>query len=140
MARLETEVTRRRVEDPRSLRLIDSSISAAQRGAKLIAQLMAFARKQNLQMEFLPLNTLVREMQELLERSVGAAVALTYELAPDAWPVMADAKDKVKKAIDNTADKAKEATDKVAEKSKEAAKTVGQKVKETGQKIKDAGK
>jgi PAS domain S-box-containing protein len=85
------EVTRRRTEDARSLRLIDSSISAAQRGAKLIAQLMAFARKQNLQVEYLPLNTLVRDMQELLERSVGAAVRLAYELAPDTWPVLADA-------------------------------------------------
>jgi signal transduction histidine kinase len=102
------EVTRRRVEDPRSLRLIDSSISAAQRGAKLIAQLMAFARKQNLQMEFLPLNTLVREMQELLERSVGAAVALTYDLAPDAWPVMADA-NQVQTALLNLAINARDA-------------------------------
>jgi PAS domain S-box-containing protein len=85
------EVTRRRTEDARSLRLIDSSISAAQRGAKLIAQLMAFARKQNLEVEYLPLDTLVRDMQELLERSVGSAVRLVYELAPDTWPVMADA-------------------------------------------------
>lgn len=85
------EVTRRRLDDPRSLKLIDSSISAAQRGAKLIAQLMAFARKQNLEVEYLPLNTLVRDMQELLERSVGSSVRLSYDLAPDAWPVMADA-------------------------------------------------
>lgn len=85
------EVTRRRIDDPRSLKLIDSSISAAQRGAKLIAQLMAFARKQNLEVEYLPLNTLVRDMQELLERSVGSSVRLSYDLAPDAWPVMADA-------------------------------------------------
>ena len=74
------EVTRRRIEDPRSLRLIDSSINAAQRGAKLIAQLMAFARKQNLQVEYLPLNTLVQDMKELLERSVGAEVRLIYDL------------------------------------------------------------
>jgi PAS domain S-box-containing protein len=85
------EVTRRRIEDPRGLRLIDGSISAAQRGAKLIAQLMAFARKQNLEVEHLPLNTLVQEMQELLERSVGSAIRLTLDLAPDVWPVMADA-------------------------------------------------
>jgi PAS domain S-box-containing protein len=85
------EVTRRRTEDPRSVRLIDSSINAAQRGAKLIAQLMAFARKQNLQVEYLPLNTLVSDMQELLERSVGAAVRLALDLEPDVWPVMADA-------------------------------------------------
>jgi PAS domain S-box-containing protein len=102
------EVTRRRTEDARSLRLIDSSISAAQRGAKLIAQLMAFARKQNLQVEYLPLNTLVRDMQELLERSVGAAVRLDLDLAPDVWPVMADA-NQVQTALLNLAINARDA-------------------------------
>jgi PAS domain S-box-containing protein len=102
------EVTRRRTEDPRSLRLIDSSISAAQRGAKLIAQLMAFARKQNLRLEYLPLNTLVREMHELLERSVGGAVRLEYDMAPDAWPVMADAS-QVQTALLNLAINARDA-------------------------------
>jgi PAS domain S-box-containing protein len=102
------EVTRRRVEDPRSLRLIDSSISAAQRGAKLIAQLMAFARKQNLHVEYLPLNALVRDMQELLERSVGAAVGLAYDLAPEVWPVMADA-NQVQTALLNLAINARDA-------------------------------
>jgi PAS domain S-box-containing protein len=102
------EVTRRRIEDPRSLRLIDSSISAAQRGAKLIAQLMAFARKQHLDVEYLPLNTLVRDMQELLERSVGTAVRLTYDLVPDAWPVMADA-NQVQIALLNLAINARDA-------------------------------
>lgn len=102
------EVTRRRTEDQRSLRLIDSAISAAQRGAKLIAQLMAFARKQNLDVEYLPLNTLVREMQELLERSVGAAVRMIYDLAPDAWPVMADA-NRVQTALLNLAINARDA-------------------------------
>ncbi len=85
------EVTRRRIQDPKSLKLIDSSISAAQRGARLIAQLMAFARRQTLHVEHLPLNTLVQEMQELLERSVGTSIRLTYDLAADVWPVMADA-------------------------------------------------
>jgi PAS domain S-box-containing protein len=102
------EVTRRRIEDPRSLRLIDSSISAAQRGAKLVAQLMAFARKQNLQMEYLPLNTLVNDMRELLARSVGAAVRLTYDLAPEVWPVMADA-NQVQTALLNLAINARDA-------------------------------
>jgi PAS domain S-box-containing protein len=102
------EVTRRRTEDPRSLRLIDSSISAAQRGAKLIAQLMAFARKQNLQIEYLSLNTLVRDMQELLERSVGATVSLAYDLGPDVWPVMADVS-QVQMALLNLAINARDA-------------------------------
>jgi signal transduction histidine kinase len=102
------EVTRRRIDDPRSLRLIDSSISAAQRGAKLIAQLMAFARKQNLQVEYLPLNALVHDMKELLERSVGAEVRLIYDLTPDAWPVMADA-NQVQTALLNLAINARDA-------------------------------
>ncbi len=102
------EVTRRRIEDPRSLRLIDSSISAAQRGAKLIAQLMAFARKQNLQVEYLPLNALVNDMKELLERSAGAEVRLVFDLTPDAWPVMADA-NQVQTALLNLAINARDA-------------------------------
>jgi PAS domain S-box-containing protein len=102
------EVTRRRIEDPRSLRLIDSSISAAQRGAKLIAQLMAFARKQNLHVEYLPLNALVHDMQELLERSVGTAVRLAFDLAPEVWPVMADA-NQVQTALLNLAINARDA-------------------------------
>jgi PAS domain S-box-containing protein len=102
------EVTRRRTEDPRSIRLIDSSISAAQRGAKLIAQLMAFARKQHLQVEYLPLNTLVGDMQELLERSAGASIRLHYDLASDVWAVMADAS-QVQTALLNLAINARDA-------------------------------
>ncbi|HEY4044234.1 MAG TPA: ATP-binding protein [Rhodopila sp.] len=102
------EVTRRRIEDPRSLRLIDSSISAAQRGAKLIAQLMAFARKQNLEVEHLALNALVQDLKELLGRSLGATVRLDYDLAADVWPVMADA-NQVQIALLNLAVNARDA-------------------------------
>jgi PAS domain S-box-containing protein len=102
------EVTRMRIDDQRTLRLIDSSISAAQRGAKLIAQLMAFARRQNLQVEYLPINALIQDMRELLERSVGSAVALTFDLASDVWPVMADAS-QVQTAVLNLAINARDA-------------------------------
>jgi signal transduction histidine kinase len=84
------EVIRRRVDDPRTLRLINSSTSAAERGAKLIAQLMAFARKQKLHVERVTLNSLVSEMLELLERSVGGLVQVTLDLEPEPWPVLAD--------------------------------------------------
>nr|WP_294559999.1 response regulator [uncultured Rhodopila sp.] len=102
------EVTRLRIDDPRTLRMIDSSVSAAQRGAKLIAQLMAFARRQNLELDYLPINQLVQEMRELLERSVGSAVTLTFDFAPDVWPVMADAS-QVQTAVLNLAINARDA-------------------------------
>ena len=102
------EVTRRRTEDPRTLRLVDSSINAAQRGVKLIGQLMAFARRQHLRVEYLSLNALVLDMQELLERSIGSSVVLTLDLAPDAWPVLADAS-QVQTALLNLAANARDA-------------------------------
>jgi PAS domain S-box-containing protein len=102
------EVTRRRIDDPRSLRLIDSSISAAQRGAKLIAQLLAFARKQNLRATYLPLNALLRDMREPLQRSVGDDVSLVYELTADEFPAMADPK-QLLAALVNIVDNAREA-------------------------------
>ena len=74
----------------------------------MIAQLMAFARKQNLQVEYLPLNTMVADMQDLLERSVGASVRLRYDLAVDVWPVMADAS-QVQTALLNLAINARDA-------------------------------
>jgi signal transduction histidine kinase len=58
--------------------------------------------------EYLPLNTLVREMQELLERSVGAAVRIDYDLPDDVWPVMADA-NQVQTALLNLAINARDA-------------------------------
>jgi signal transduction histidine kinase len=84
------EVARRRVSDPRTLRLLDGSTQAAERGARLVAQLLAFARKQTLEHETIALNDLMAEMRELLDRSLGATVAVKFELDDDLWPVMAD--------------------------------------------------
>ncbi|HVY17078.1 MAG TPA: response regulator [Rhodopila sp.] len=102
------EVTRSRVDDPRLQRLLNSSISAAQRGAKLVSQLMAFARKQDLCLEHLQLNALVHDTRALLERSVGPSVSLQLDLAPDAWPVVADAS-QVQTALLNLAINARDA-------------------------------
>jgi hypothetical protein len=54
--------------------------------------------------------------------------------------LMADTKDKVKDAIDNTADAAKKATDKVSDKVKEGAQKTGEAVENAGKKIKKTGK
>ncbi|WP_428485359.1 ATP-binding response regulator [Rhodopila sp.] len=85
------EVMRLRIEDPRTLRLIDSSMNAAERGARLIAQLVAFARKQKLHVERVDLNRLVSSMRQELERVVGAPAKVSLALDPKAWPVLADA-------------------------------------------------
>jgi CheY-like chemotaxis protein len=55
---------------------------SAKRGADLTRQLLAFSRRQRLAPEVLDLNTLVREMEDLLHRLVGEDIELACELAP----------------------------------------------------------
>jgi PAS domain S-box-containing protein len=85
------EVSRRRITDPRTLHMLDSATQAAERGARLVAQLLAFARKQTLETETVSLDKLLQEMRELLERSLGGAIHVEVSLEPDLWPVVADA-------------------------------------------------
>jgi PAS domain S-box-containing protein len=84
------EVIRMRTQDPRTLRLIDSSMNAAARGASLITQLRAFAGRQRLNTEVVALNTLVGDMREQLNGIAGHTVVISLALDPGAWPVLAD--------------------------------------------------
>ncbi|MFC5477906.1 MASE4 domain-containing protein [Massilia suwonensis] len=64
--------------------------TAVRRGAKLSAQLLAFARKQPLQPSALKLDDVFEGIDLLLKRAVGERVEMRYEIAPDAWNVEAD--------------------------------------------------
>ena len=78
----------RRVQDDKIARWLSGAQQAAQRGAKLTAQLLAFARK-HMQAEPTDLNALVSGMGDLLVRSIGATVRET-SLQPGLWPAMVD--------------------------------------------------
>lgn len=77
--------------DPDGERLIDIASQGAQRGAALTQRLLAFARRQDLQLVPTNLVDLVRGMTDLLERSIGAAVELRMDLPTRSPPVMVDA-------------------------------------------------
>jgi PAS domain S-box-containing protein len=64
---------------------------AAERAAGLTRQLLAFARREVIQPQVLDLNHVVTELQQLLGRTIGDDIALHTDLAPDLWPVLADA-------------------------------------------------
>ena len=72
-------------------RWLSGALQAAQRGAKLTAQLLAFARKQHMQAEPTDLNALVSGMGDLLVRSIGATVRIETSLQHGLWPAMVDA-------------------------------------------------
>ena len=68
-------------------RLIDA---AAWRGADLIQQLLAFARKQPLQPQSTDVNRLVLDTAKLLRPTLGENVEIKMTLEEDAWPAMID--------------------------------------------------
>ncbi|WP_263262456.1 response regulator [Pseudomonas sp. RIT-PI-S] len=81
------ELLRRRLPaDPPLLRLLDNAKAGAERGASLIARMLAFARRQELRAETVELSQLVAGMSELLQRSLGPTIELetAFALVP-AW-------------------------------------------------------
>jgi signal transduction histidine kinase/CheY-like chemotaxis protein len=74
-----------------ALRYLAQARHSAERGARLTRDLLAFARRQSLDVAPLDVNAVVRKADELLCRSVGAAVRIEHRLAPDLWPALGDA-------------------------------------------------
>ena len=72
-------------------RFIANALEGAQRGAQLTSRLLAFSRQQPLDPRPLDANALVRDMSELLRRSLGETIALESRLADDLWRTFADA-------------------------------------------------
>ncbi|MBS0562283.1 MAG: hypothetical protein JSR21_19725, partial [Proteobacteria bacterium] len=63
---------------------------AAERGARLTGQLLAFARRQPLVARAVDLNALIRGMEGLLRSAIGGHIALHLDLAPGLWPALVD--------------------------------------------------
>jgi two-component system NtrC family sensor kinase len=84
------ELALRRDRDPRSVRLLQTATEAAQRGAKLTAQMLSFSRKHEVTVCSIDVNAVIRGMDNLLRRSLGPQIRLHYNLADDLWPVLAD--------------------------------------------------
>ena len=84
------ELALRRDTNPRIVRLLQTATKAAERGAKLTAQMLAFSRKQEIVVRSVDVNAAIRGMDDLLRRTLGPAVRLHYDLAEDLWPALAD--------------------------------------------------
>ncbi|PZA13322.1 hybrid sensor histidine kinase/response regulator [Rhodopseudomonas palustris] len=63
---------------------------AAERGADLTRQLLAFARKQPLQPRSIDVNTVVSNIKQLLRPTIGEHIAIDMQLAPDIDPALID--------------------------------------------------
>jgi signal transduction histidine kinase/CheY-like chemotaxis protein len=84
------ELLERRLKSEGSLRRLRSARAAAERGARLTHQLLAFSRKQRLAPTPLDLNRLVSEASDLLFRTIGATVRIETVLTEGLWPALVD--------------------------------------------------
>jgi PAS domain S-box-containing protein len=79
------------VRDKPQLAAIAKLISeAADRGAELTGQLLAFARKQPLRPREIDVNALMAESEKLLRRALGEQIDIELRLEKETWPAMAD--------------------------------------------------
>jgi CheY-like chemotaxis protein len=77
--------------DPvRSARLIAGARSAAERGAKLTAQLLAFSRQQQIAAAPADLNRIIQGMVPLLQSTIGGSIGIEVSPADDLWVALAD--------------------------------------------------
>ncbi len=85
------EMMRTRLDDDPALQArIDRAAGAAQRGATLTAQLLAFARKQPLAPSPIDLTEIVPELMPLMQRTLGAHIDVRYVETAGLWQAMAD--------------------------------------------------
>ncbi|MFE1600675.1 response regulator [Methylobacterium sp. ID0610] len=79
------------ITDERNRRRLTMMRGAAERGARLTSQLLAFSRRQRLEPTPVQLNLTVAAMRDLLQSSIGGAVRIEMTLQPDLWPALVDA-------------------------------------------------
>ncbi|MGB7038025.1 MAG: response regulator, partial [Xanthobacteraceae bacterium] len=68
----------------------ENAFKAAERGAKLTSQLLAFSRTQKLDTAPVDVNALIGGMRDLLNQSLGANIAVKFEPASGLPPAVAD--------------------------------------------------
>jgi signal transduction histidine kinase/CheY-like chemotaxis protein len=78
------------LDDAKRIRYAEAVVQASSRAAALTGQLLAFARRQPLQPEIIEVNDLIRDMTDLLDRTLGERIEVRTILFPDACTVEAD--------------------------------------------------
>ncbi len=78
------------VEDPRLKEYANAIVETSRKAAGLTQSLLAFSRKQPMEVRRVDLNDMVRKVGQMLLRIIGEDIELRVECAPRGLPVMAD--------------------------------------------------
>jgi len=80
----------KQVTDERLTKYATNALAAAERGARLTAQLLAFSRVQRLEVKPTYVAPLIEEMRPLLRNVLGPGIEKVFDLDPHLTPVLAD--------------------------------------------------
>ena len=89
-------------------RYVDAATTSAQRAAGLTQRLLAFSRRQSLDVQAVDVNATIVGMEDLLRRTLGERIGLALELDADAGIVLTDA-NQLESALLNLAINARDA-------------------------------
>lgn len=84
------DLVMRRCDDEAILRLARNALQAAERGANLTGQLLAFSRRQRLSPVALDINKVIAGMRDMLARTIGPHIQIETKLEAAMWPALAD--------------------------------------------------
>jgi PAS domain S-box-containing protein len=76
--------------DPAGARYLAAAARSAENGARLTEQLLAFSRRQHLQVVATDLNRVIADMGDLLRRSIGPTIHIETRLDPELSSVLLD--------------------------------------------------
>jgi signal transduction histidine kinase/CheY-like chemotaxis protein len=75
---------------PKSRRLLEVSMQAAERGEQITRQLLAFVRRQVVRPKVVNLNEVIASLDPFVTHAAGENVQVTTKLSPVLWPVRVD--------------------------------------------------
>ena len=85
------ELMRKRLpDDPKILALLDNAVQGAERGVSLSKRMLAFARRQDLDLQAVDVPLLLQGMTDLLQRSLGPSIAIETRFPLGLAPIQAD--------------------------------------------------
>ena len=80
----------RKLPPERQLKLVEAAQGAADHGAQLTRQLLAFARRSVLDAKPVDLNAVISAFGDFLRRALGETISLDVAYAPELWPCHID--------------------------------------------------
>ena len=84
------DIISKRATDPKLKRYAENALAAAERGARLTGQLLAFSRVQRLEVRPTHVAPLIENMRPLLRNVLGPGIQKRFDLDTAKMPVMAD--------------------------------------------------